>query len=371
VVAILSRQREAIVDAIRAMYTAVAVQPQRGFHFPIGRAACEYVGYPAELLDRVPAAALESFAGVACPFDADVLRPGDVVLDVGCGSGVDAIVASHLVGPAGIVCALDLTGAMCDKLRLTTQRSGLTNVRVLYGDAEAIPLCDGTVTVVTSNAALNLVPDKRRAVAEIARVLRPGGSLQIADILLAAPVTDVCRDDPEMWAECVVGATTEADFLALLRDAGFGDVEVLGHVDYFAASPNAETRRVAQCFGAMSAVLRARKVGMNGGAHGGGASVPAVAPNVALAPRDGAGAGESFTGVDHVIDAGNMGCGDVTLLLRKELKLFAPGTVVALRSRVPAVAEELPAWCRMTGNHFMRTDTEADAQVHYIRKKTS
>ena len=369
-VAILSRQREAIVDAVRAMYTAVAVQPQRAFHFPIGRAACEYVGYPAELLDLVPTAALESFAGVACPFEADVLRPGDVVLDIGCGSGVDAIVASHLVGPAGIVCALDLTGAMCDKLRLTTQQSGLTNVRVLYGDAEAIPLCDDTVTVVTSNGALNLVPDKRRAVAEIARVLRPGGSLQIADILLAAPVTDVCRDDPEMWAECVVGATTEADFLALLRDAGFGDVEVLGHVDYFAASTSAETRRVAQCFGARAAVLRARKIGMNGGAHG-GALGRTVAPNVALASRDGATAGELLTGVDHLIDTGNMGCGDVTLLLRKELKLLEPGAVVALRSRVPAVAEELPAWCRMTGHHFMRTDTEADGQVHYIRKKTS
>lgn len=369
-VAILSRQREAIVDAIRAMYTAVAVQPQRGFHFPIGRAACEYVGYPAELLDRVPATALESFAGVACPFDADVLRPGDVVLDIGCGSGVDAIVASHLVGPAGIVCALDLTGAMCDKLRLTTQRSGLTNVRVLYGDAEAIPLCDGTVTVVTSNAALNLVPDKRRAVAEIARVLRPGGSLQIADILLAAPVTDVCRDDPEMWAECVVGATTEADFVGLLRDAGFGDVEVLGRVDYFAASPSEETRRVAQCFGAKSAVIRARKIGVADGNHEAGTARPGMAANGVSSSGAGS-AGDPRVGVDYLIDAGDMGCGDVTLLLRKELKLLEPGTVVALRSRVPAVAEELPAWCRMTGNHFMRTDAETDAQVHYIRKKTS
>jgi arsenite methyltransferase len=369
VVAILSRQREAIVDAVRAMYTAVAVQPQRGFHFPIGRAACEYVGYPAELLDRVPAAALESFAGVACPFDAGVLRPGDLVLDIGCGSGVDAIVASHLVGPTGIVCALDLTGAMCDKLRLTVQRSGLTNVRVLHGDAEAIPLCDATFSVVTSNAALNLVPDKRRAVAEIARVLCPGGSLQIADVLLAAPVTDVCRDDPEMWAECVVGATTEADFISLLSSVGFGDIEVLGHVDYFAASPSAETRRVAQCFGARSAVIRARKVGVTTEAVR--PSRLAIAPDGDASQRDGATGSAPRTGVDHVIDAGNMGCGDVTLLLRKELKLLAAGAVVAVRSTVPAVAEELPAWCRMTGHHFMRTDAQNDAQVHYIRKKTS
>jgi TusA-related sulfurtransferase len=258
---------------------------------------------------------------------------------------------------------------MCDKLRLTTRRSGLANVRVLYADAERIPLSDDTVSVITSNAALNLVPDKRRAVAEMARVLRPGGSLQIADILLAAPVTDACRDDPEMWAECVVGATTETDFLALLHDAGFGDVEVLGHVDYFAASPSEETRRVAQCFGARSAVIRARKVGatIRGDTM---LSRAATAPN-GVVPLSGDAVPDPRSGGQHFIDAADMGCGDVTLLLRKELKLLEPGTIVALRSRVPAVAEELPAWCRMTGHHFMRSEVEADAQVHFIRKKTS
>ena len=256
-VAILSNQREVILDAVRGMYTAVATTPERGFHFPTGRPACEFVGYPAEQLDAIPAAAVESFAGVGYPFAASVIQPGDVVLDVGSGSGTDVMIASRLVGPRGRVYALDMTPAMRDKLRACLERAGCRNVTIVEGNAEDIPLPEAAVDVVTSNGVINLVPDKAAAIAEIRRVLRPGGHAQIADIVLTEEPSPACRAKPELWAECVVGATTEAQYLALFRAAGFRDLEVLRHLDYFAGSSSEETRKVAQSFGAQAFVIRA------------------------------------------------------------------------------------------------------------------
>ncbi|MGQ0639763.1 MAG: methyltransferase domain-containing protein, partial [Gemmatimonadaceae bacterium] len=183
-VAILSNQREVILDAVRRMYTDVATAPERGFHFPTGRPACEFVGYPADHLDAVPVTALESFAGVGYPFLSKVIRVGDTVLDIGSGAGTDAIIASRLVGPKGRVIALDMTDAMRDKLRANATAAGATNIEVLEGNAEEIPLPNECVDVVTSNGVLNLVPDKPRAIREIVRVLASGGRLQLADIVV-------------------------------------------------------------------------------------------------------------------------------------------------------------------------------------------
>jgi SAM-dependent methyltransferase len=258
-VAILSNQRDVILDAVRAMYTAVATAPERGFHFPTGRPACEFVGYPAHQLDALPSAAVESFAGVGYPFAARAIHPGHVVLDVGSGSGTDVLIASRLVGPNGRVYALDMTDAMRAKLNANLERAGVSNVEILSANAESIPLPDESVDVVTSNGVLNLVPDKRKAVEEIHRVLRAGGRIQIADIVLGSEPSDACRSRPELWAECIVGATTEDDFLEMLRGAGFTDVEVLNRLDYFSASASSETRKVAGSFGAQTAVVRATK----------------------------------------------------------------------------------------------------------------
>lgn len=258
-VAILSNQREVILDAVRRMYTAVAGEPEREFHFPTGRRACEFVGYPAEQLDPLPPTALESFAGVGYPFRAGVIRPGDVVLDLGSGSGTDALIASRLVGTGGRVIGLDLTEAMREKLRANAALVGAANVEVLAGNAEEIPLPDASVDVVTTNGVLNLVPDKPRAIREIARVLRAGGRLQIADIVVETLPSEACRSHPELWAECVVGATTVETYLAEFAAAGLADLEMLGRLDYFAGSSSAETRKVAGSFGAHSVVLQGRK----------------------------------------------------------------------------------------------------------------
>ena len=258
-VVVTSNQRDVILDAVRHMYSQVACAPGREFHFPTGRSACAFVGYPAERMRSVPERVVESFAGVGDPFIAGVVRPGDTVLDVGAGSGTDTVIASTLVGPGGRVYALDMTEAMRRKLRENVEVLGLANIEVLAGEAEAIPLPDAAVDVVTSNGVLNLVPDKRRAVQEIFRVLRPGGRVQIADIVLGRSASNACRSNPELWAECIVGAVTESAYLDLFRAAGFESVEKLGALDYFAGSPSAETRAVAESLGAIAIVLRAER----------------------------------------------------------------------------------------------------------------
>jgi arsenite methyltransferase len=258
-VAILGFAKDQITAAVQAMYSEVALAPTQPFHFPVGRAGARAVGYPEAELDRLPPEALASFAGVGYPFRAEVIRRGDEVLDIGAGSGTDTLIASRFVGGDGKVWALDITPAMLTKLRATLLAADVRNVEVIEGDAERVPLPDNSVDVVTSNGALNLVPDKRRAFAEIFRVLRPDGRVQIADIVIARPVPIGGRRDARLWAECVVGASVDEDYIDLFREVGFTDIEVLREFDYFAASPSAETRLVASGLGGRAIELTMRR----------------------------------------------------------------------------------------------------------------
>ena len=258
-VVVTSSQRDVILDAVRAMYTDVARHPEQGFHFPTGRPACEALGYPADQLDRLPPTVVASFAGVGYPFAAQVIRPGDTVLDIGSGSGTDAFIAAHLVGPAGRVIGLDMTAPMREKLMTHARELGLDHVETLDGNAEEIPLPDACVDVVTSNGVLNLVPDKTAAFRELGRVLTRGGRLQLSDIVVGTLPSDACRNESRLWAECIVGATTNDDYLRLIEAAGLTRIEVLCEEDYFAHSASAETRKVAAGFGAHALTLRAIK----------------------------------------------------------------------------------------------------------------
>lgn len=253
-VAITGFGREQIFKAVRGMYTDVAERPEAGFHFPTGRGICAYLGYPAELLDAVPPAALESFAGVGYPHRCNVIRPGDVVLDIGAGAGTDALIAAHLTGATGRVYGLDMTPAMQAKLAANLRVAAVTNVVPITGVADQIPLADASVDVITSNGVLNLVPDKRAVFAEMARVLRPGGRFQIADIVIrnSGDALEKLRSDPQLWAECIVGALYQESYFSGLRDAGFGAVQLHCRQDYFARSGNEATRRVTRHFGAES-----------------------------------------------------------------------------------------------------------------------
>lgn len=259
-VVVTSNQRDVIFEAVRAMYTEVASRPERSFHFPTGRGACEQFGYPADLLDRVPPGALESFAGVGYPFQCDVIKAGDVVLDIGSGAGTDIFVALQRTGETGKAVGLDMTNAMREKLRALTLEAGVAErVDIIEGNAEEIPLPAESVDVVTSNGVINLVPDKNAVAREIFRVLKPGGRVQIADIVLQTPASEACRTNAQLWAECIVGATPEHEYVQTFRDAGFGSVEIVQQLDYFAFSPSESTRKTAEGLGGHTIVLRAVK----------------------------------------------------------------------------------------------------------------
>jgi arsenite methyltransferase len=248
-----------VTKAVQSLYTEVATRPDKAYHFPLGLEALRYLGYPDEDLQKLPPTATESFAGVGYPHAADVIRPGDTVLDIGSGSGTDVLFASLKVGPSGKVYGLDITPAMIAKARANIANMGARNVQILEGDATKIPLPDGSLDVVTSNGVLNLVPDKPAAFREIFRVLKRGGRLQLADIVVQTDVGAVCGLNPQLWADCIGGAAVELEYITTIRGAGFQDVRVLRRMDYFEKSSSESTKRITKTFGAESVVLAATK----------------------------------------------------------------------------------------------------------------
>lgn len=191
----LRRLRVAIQDE----YADVATTPAKGFHFHTGRPLAQILGYPAEEIDPLPDAVIESFAGVANPFTFGALRPGETVVELGSGAGFDAVLAAQQVGPSGQVIGIDMTPAMLEKARTNAATLGLGNLEFREGYIEALPVDDGTADVVISNGVINLSPDKEAVFAEIARVLKPGGRLQIADILVQQAVPDAAKEQIDLW----------------------------------------------------------------------------------------------------------------------------------------------------------------------------
>jgi SAM-dependent methyltransferase len=186
-------------QAIQAEYEAVAREPHRGFHFHTGRPLAALLGYDPVWLADLPERSLESFAGTGNPFRPGALRAGERVVDVGCGAGTDSWIAARMVGATGRVVGVDMTPAMLDKARRSAAQAPFRNVEVREGLAEALPVADGWADVVISNGVFNLVPDKVAALAEMYRVLAPGGRLQIADIAVQEAVPDHALDRIELW----------------------------------------------------------------------------------------------------------------------------------------------------------------------------
>jgi SAM-dependent methyltransferase len=185
---------------IQRTYADVSTQPDREFIFPTGRAWALDLGYPQDLLARVPEASCESFAGVANPFSMGSLQPGDDVLDVGCGAGMDTLVAAQMVGPSGSVTGIDMTPEMVAKARGSVTEMGLDNVTIVEGSAEQLPFEDASFDVAISNGVIDLIPDKDAVFSEITRVLRPGGRIQLADVTIQNPVSEESKRDIDLWA---------------------------------------------------------------------------------------------------------------------------------------------------------------------------
>jgi arsenite methyltransferase len=185
---------------IRREYAQVADQPEKGFHFHTGRPLACLLGYRDEWLAGMPEASVESLAGTGNPFSLGTLQPGEHVVDVGCGAGLDSLIAARMVGPRGQVIGVDMTPQMLEKARGSAAELGLTNVEFREGLAEELPAPDGWADVVISNGVLNLTPDKAATLREMARVLKPKGRLQIGDILVDKPVPAEARLDIDLWA---------------------------------------------------------------------------------------------------------------------------------------------------------------------------
>jgi len=184
---------------IQKHYAEVATSPEHEFHFHTGREAARQVGYDEAIIEDIPDAVIASFAGVANPFHFGLPKPGETVLDIGSGAGVDAIIAAIAVGPEGRVIGVDMTPEMLDAARRNAERMGLGNVEFRKGLVERLPVDAESIDLVISNGVLNLMVDKHGAYKQIARVLKPGGRFQIADICVDKPVSDKAKRDIDLW----------------------------------------------------------------------------------------------------------------------------------------------------------------------------
>jgi arsenite methyltransferase len=212
---------EQLEAKVKDMYRHVARQPGDRFHFELGAPVALRAGYDPARLAAVPVGAVESFAGVGHFFDLADLRPGEHVVDLGSGSGMDAFYAAGLVGPEGHVYGIDFTLEQLAKARRLAETSGAKNVDFLEGRIEALPCLDASVDCVISNGVINLCPDKPAVFAEAARVLRPGGRLAIADIITEQQLTASIVCNADLWASCIGGAAQQDAYLAAIESAGF------------------------------------------------------------------------------------------------------------------------------------------------------
>ncbi len=186
-------------EEIRKTYTEVSTDTERDFIFPTGRAWAQELGYPEPELSRVPDATVESFAGVANHWLLGRIQPGSVVLDLGCGAGTDLLIAAQMTGRSGGVIGVDMTPSMLERAHASAREMGIESVELHESLIEALPLDDASVDVVISNGVIDLVPDKDAVFDEIDRVLRAGGRLQLADVVIHHEVSEDARARIDLW----------------------------------------------------------------------------------------------------------------------------------------------------------------------------
>lgn len=245
-----------LLRQVKDMYRAVAETPDAAFHFETGRALAERLGYRPDDLDAVPGDAVASFAGVGYALDLAELQPGERVLDLGSGSGMDAFVAALHVGGSGEVVGVDMTEEQLAKARRLRDAHGVEHVRFEQGRIEELPFPDATFDAVLSNGVINLAPDKQVVFAEAGRVLRPGGRLAIADIVTERPLTDAIVCNVDLWASCIGGAPQQQSYLAAIESGGM-TVESARDNPYRFLSEQA--RNASEEFGVKSVSVLARR----------------------------------------------------------------------------------------------------------------
>jgi SAM-dependent methyltransferase len=229
-----------LTERVKGMYQEVALHPDHEFHFETGRPLAERLGYPVADLDRIPAAATDSFAGVGYFLDLAAIAPGEAVLDLGSGSGTDAFLAALAAGEAGSVIGIDMTAEQLAKATDLAADAGIANAEFRRGQIEDPPVDPASVDCVISNGVINLSPDKTAVFAAAAAALRPGGRLAIADIVTATQLPEGVTCDASLWAACIGGAMQRDVYLETIEAAGFEIAEVRENDQYRFISDRAD-----------------------------------------------------------------------------------------------------------------------------------
>ena len=242
---------------VKQMYQEVALEPEREFHFETGRALAERLGYAAGDLDRIPAAAIDSFAGVGYFLDLADITPGETVLDLGSGSGMDSFLASLAAGGDGHVIGVDMTDEQLAKAARLAAEAGIANAEFHQGYIEDPPVEAASVDCVISNGVINLSPDKAAVFAAVANVLRPGGRLALADIVSTAQLPEGVTCDASLWAACIGGAMQRDGYREAIEGAGLQVVEWRENEQYRFVSERADN--AVRKYGVTSISLLARR----------------------------------------------------------------------------------------------------------------
>jgi len=216
-----------IKAAVADRYGLVATSPGAKFNFPVGRKFAESVGYPSDVLDGLPAGMWESFTGAGNPQAFVDAQPGETLLDLGCGAGLDLYLSAQKVGPTGNLIGLDLSEPMLSKARVNLASLGISNVTWLQAPADAVPLPDNSVDLVTANGIYNLSPDKDAVMREVSRVLKPGGRTIFAEIVLKSELPQEVRCEINDWFRCIGGALVQEDFLSRMQSHGLANPQIL------------------------------------------------------------------------------------------------------------------------------------------------
>jgi arsenite methyltransferase len=248
---------EELRGKVQDMYQRVAREPQGEFHFEMGRALAERLGYPPDELDRVPPEAIEFFAGVGYYLDIADLRAGETALDLGSGSGMDSFLAVYQVGPEGQVTGVDMTDDQLQKAMRLSDGGDYRNVSFRRGLLEELPVEDASVDCVISNGVINLCPDKERVFREIHRVLRPGGRLALADIVTEVQLPENVTCNSALWAACIGGAAQQDRYREMIESAGLQVTQVRENPEYRFLSRSAQG--ASRQYGVKSISLRAER----------------------------------------------------------------------------------------------------------------
>ncbi|MGK7395404.1 MAG: methyltransferase domain-containing protein [Candidatus Cyclobacteriaceae bacterium M3_2C_046] len=233
--------------AVQQEYTNVVCNQNHVIHFTSGWPLARRLGYPESILKTMPSEAIRPFAGVGNPFQIGSISEGEKILDIGCGAGLDCLLASIYTDHLVEVFGLDMTEAMLEQARKNAAMMGMKTVHFIHGQAENIPLPSESIDVVISNGVINLCLDKAQVFRQIYRVLKPGGRFQIADVLLERPVPVASRNLVHLWTNCVAGAIPREEYIKVITTAGFEQVQIKQEFDVF---NDARVAKSAAYFGA-------------------------------------------------------------------------------------------------------------------------